>query len=76
MSIPITKVKQYKEVYVVDFDDGMIEGCKYSVVTLITAYMSFVASYGTKFYKTYDDAEVLADKLNKKGKNQWQKLID
>lgn len=63
--LDIKDLRSYETVYIVSWDDGYIDGHKYNVECLTTSYMSFYASVGTKFFGTYEEAKVLADKFNK-----------
>ncbi len=62
-------VSGYKEVFVIAFYDGYIDGKKYDVESLNTEYMSFVASYGTAYYRIGHEAQKVCDKLNLKQLN-------
>jgi len=65
MIIPIEKVRDYKEIYVVTFYDGYIDGSKYDVTSLNTTYTGFYATYGTQYFDNFEEADTLAQKLNK-----------
>jgi len=65
MQIELQKVKSYENVFVVEYYDGYVAGGKYNVQNLNTTYIGFSASYGTIFFDNFDEAQVVADKLNK-----------
>jgi len=58
-------VKTYKEVFVVEFQDGNVEGSKYVVRCLHTNYMGFHASPFEKYYTEMDEALLVAKDMNK-----------
>lgn len=53
---------KYKQgmIYSVTFNDGIVEGSKYSSESMNTSYMSYVPVYGGKYFTTFTEAENLA----------------
>ena len=60
-------VKSQKEVFVVEYQDGMIDGHKYMTRTLQTDYVGFFASPAENYYMTLEIAELVAKNMNKEG---------